>query len=132
MDSVSISKRSRDSSTASSAPSFVTCATISTFSFLKDSGSSRKNSGEGTMSRGDGVATRAKAPAQTSASKAETCAGRKLLIATEAMAQSANDAVAHPHNAGECCECPDSQIPHANAVAAKARGARGWAFMDER
>lgn len=75
---------------------------------------------------------RANAPAHTSAKIAEICAGRKLLIDTAAMAQSVNDAAAHPQSAGDRCKCPASQIPHAKAVAASARGARGWAFMDKR
>ncbi len=81
------------------------------------------------MNRGGGVATRAKAPAQASANSAEICAGRKLLIATAATAQSANDTAAHPQSAGDICQCMASQIPHANEVAARARGARGWAFV---
>jgi len=72
---------------------------------------------------------RANAPAHTSASKAAACAGRKLLIATATIVQRASDAAAHPQLAGESCECADNQIPHANAAAARASGARGWAFV---
>ena len=65
------------------------------------------------------MAIRAKAPAHTSASKAAVCAGRKLLIATATMAQSAKDVQAHPQRAvdtgqyvgkqNSACECCGSQ-----------------------
>src|SRR5215813_4157894 len=71
---------------------------------------------------------RANAPAQTSARMADVCAGRVALAATPTTAQSTKAAADHPQSAGERCRCPASHIPHAKAVAAKARGARGWAF----
>ena len=78
------------------------------------------------------MAIRAKAPAHTSASKAAICAGRKLLIATATMVQRAKDAAAHPQSAVDTGQYVDNQIPHANAAAARARGARGWAFIGKR
>jgi hypothetical protein len=43
--------------------------------------------------------------------------------------QSAKDAEADPQRAVDTGQYVDSQIPHANAAAARARGARGWAFV---
>jgi hypothetical protein len=78
------------------------------------------------------MAIRAKAPAQTNASTAEICAGRKLLTVTAMMVQRTNDAAAHPQRAVDIGQYVDKTIPHANAAAARARGARGWAFIGER
>ena len=82
--------------------------------------------------RGTGVAMRANAPAHTNARMADNCDGRRTVVATATTAQSANAAADHPQSAGERCRCPASQIPPANAVAAKASGARGWAFVSKR
>jgi hypothetical protein len=54
------------------------------------------------------------------------------LIATATIVQRASDAAAHPQRAVDTCQYVDNQIPHANAVAARARGARGWAFIGRR
>jgi hypothetical protein len=51
------------------------------------------------------------------------------LIAAAMIVQSASAAAAHPQRAEDTCQWVDNQIPHANAAAAKARGARGWAFV---
>jgi hypothetical protein len=78
------------------------------------------------------MAIRAKAPAHTSASRAAIWAGRKLLIATATIVQSAKDAEAHPQRAADTGQYVDNKIPHANVAAARARGARGWVFIGER
>jgi hypothetical protein len=48
------------------------------------------------------------------------------------MVQRTNDAAAHPQRAVDIGQYVDKTIPHANAAAARARGARGWAFIGER
>jgi len=53
-------------------------------------------------------------------------------MATAAMVQRAKAAEAHPQRAVDIGQHVDSKIPHANATAARARGARGWAFIGKR
>jgi hypothetical protein len=48
------------------------------------------------------------------------------------MTQSAKDVQAHPQMTVDTGQYVDNKIPHANAAAARASGARGWAFISER
>jgi hypothetical protein len=90
------------------------------------------NSCGGITILGTGVATRANAPTQINARTADACDDRKLLTANPAKAHRASATAAHPQRAGERWKCPASQIPQANAAAARARGARDGAFVCKR